>query len=482
MIDVQHGEQPLKRVAAARRTREPTLDPTDPDATDDDNAGTALYAPHQTSLYVAPPVVSGRIPKNVYGNLDVYVPSMVPPGGTHIPHPETARAARTVGIDYADAVTGFSFKGRHGTAVTNGAVVAAEYREAVEEVIKAFEDERVKAEEERRSLAALKMWKRFLAGLRIRERIEGYDIEGERDTAGRYELEKAEDEDEDEYEGGGFLPDRDADESAQPTAKTMPMRSLPDLANEDLSGGFLADEDEQEAMEAPHASDRFVNMVNDDDDDDDGGGFLFDRVDEDAEEAMQEINEDKDGDTNYEETKRSAGKASADDDGQEILHQGGGFLPDNDHTRNKTPPTNESIKHSNPEGGMQDNYSSIDPCNTPPNIERVKETFSDLPAGELEEAKMLQQLYESQKVEDSPVSKEGVAAPTPSKSPGPPPTRGAIAGGEEGIFAHPSEAYQSNEPVVEARGHPEPDSSEEDKGSLLSHDPDDEDADPEWLA
>ena len=407
---------------------------------------------------------------------------MVPPGGTHIPHPETARAARIIGIDYADAVTGFSFKGRHGTAVTNGAVVAAEYREAVEEVIKAFEDERAQAEEERRSLAALKMWKRFLAGLRIRERIEGYDIEGERDTDVRYELEKAEAEDEDEYEGGGFLPDRDADESAQPTAKTMPMRNLPGLASEDLSGGFLADEDEQEVMEAPHVSDRFINRVNDDDDDDDGGGFLLDRVDQDAEEAMREINGDEHGDTNYEEIESSADKVSADNDGQEILHQGEGLLPNKAHTRDATPPTDDSIKHSNPESGMQNTHSNIDPRSFPPKKEHVEETFSNLPAGELEEAKMLQQLYQSQRFEEFPVSQEGVAAPTPSKSPGPPPMQEAIAEGGEGISLYPSDAYQSNEPVVEAVGHPEPDSSEEEKGSLLSHDPDDEDADPEWLA
>lgn len=462
-----------------------TLDLAVLDAADEENAGTALYAPHQTSLYVAPPVVSGRIPKNVYGNLDVYVPSMVPSGGTHIPHPETARAARIIGIDYADAVTGFSFKGRHGTAVTNGAVVAAEYREAVGEVIKAFEDERTQAEDGRRSLAALKMWKRFLAGLRIRERIEGYDIEGERDSAVRYELQKAEDEDEDEdeYEGGGFLPDRDADESAQPTAKTMPVRNLPDSPNEDLSGGFLADEDEQEAIDAPHVSDQFINRVNDEDDDD-GGGFLLDRVDQDAEEAMQEINEHEHGDTNYDEneSERSAGKASADDDGHKILRQREGFLPDNDHTRDETPPINDSIKPSNSEGGVQHSHSNIDPCYTPPKVEQVKETFSDLPAGELEEAKMLQQLNESQRFEDPPGSQKGAAAPTPSKSPGSPPMREAIAGDDEGFSTFPSDAYQSNEPVIEARGHPEPDSSEEDKSSLLSHDPDDEDADPEWLA
>ena len=449
------------------------------DEVEDDNTGTALYAPHQTSLYVAPPVVSGQIPKNVYGNLDVYVPSMVPPGGFHIPHPETARAARIVGIDYADAVTGFSFKGRHGTAITSGAVVATEYREAVEEVIKAFEDERAQVEEERRSLAALKMWKRFLAGLRIRERIEGYEIEGERGTAMRYEMEKTEDED--EYEGGGFLAERDADEPAQPTAKTMPMRNSRSLANEDLRGSFFAGEDEQEGMEAPYASDRFLNRVNDDDDDD-GGGFLLDQVDQDAEEVIREINEDEDEDTKHEEDERSADHMSRHDDGQDILDQGGGFLAIDEDTKDDTPPPDKSIEHSDLEGGMLDNHSSIDPCDTPQNKEHIEKAFSDLSQGELEEARILQQLYESQGSQNFPVSKEDVTAPIPSKSPEPPPMQENTAGGEQGISAYPNEAYQSDEPVAEAEGNPEPDSSEEDRGSLLSHDPDDEDADPEWLA
>lgn len=458
------------------------MDPLDlDDATDDENAGTALYAPHQTSLYVAPPVVSGRIPKNMYGNLDVYVPSMVPPGGIHIPHPETARAARIVGIDYADAVTGFSFKGRHGTAITNGAVVAAEYREAVEEVIKAFEDERAQAEEERRSLAALKMWKRFLAGLRIRERIEGYEIEGERGTTLRYEMEEAEDEDEDGHEGGGFLPDRDADEFAQPTAKTMPMQRSPVLADEDLSGEFFVGGDEQGATEAPYASDRFINRVNDDDDDD-GGGFLLDRGDQDAEEAMREINEDEHEVASYEETERSAGTMSANNDDQKILHQGGGFLPDDDNSMDETPPTDDPIEHPNPEGDVQDNYSTINLSNTPPDKEHVEETFSDLPAGELEEARVLQQLYELQRSEDLSVSEDAVAAPARSTTSEPPPMREAKGGGDERISAYPSEAHQSSEPVAKGKEHPEPDSSEDDRGSLLSYDPDDEDADPEWLA
>lgn len=476
MIDVQHGEQPLKRVAA-RRTRESISDPADVDAADDDNAGSALYAPHQTLPYVAPPVVKGQIPKNVYGNLDVYVPSMVPPGGIHIPHPETARAARIVGIDYADAITGFSFKGRHGTAITSGAVVAAEYREAVEDVIEAFEDERAQVEEEKRSLAALKMWKKFLAGLRITERIEGYNIEGERDTAMRYEMEKAEDEDEDE--GGGFLPDRDTDEPAQPTAMTMPTQDLPGLANDEEGGGFFAGENGHEEMEAPHASDRFVNRVNDDDDDD-GGGFLLDHDDQDAEEALREIHEDDHEDTNYEDNSTFAGHMSAEDDSQEMLDQDGGFLPDDDVTRDEVRPANDSIEPCSPEGTTLNNNSSFNPLDTPQDKEQFEKAFPDLPAGELEEARVLQQRYDWPGSEHLPVSREDIAAPAASKSPEPPPMRETTTRGDWGTSAHQCEVYPSNESVAEED--PEPDSSEEDKGSLLSHDPEDEDADPEWLA
>ena len=472
MIDIQRGEQPLKRVPA-RRNRESTLDPADMDAADDDNVDTALYALYQTSLYVAPPVVSGQIPKNVYGNLDVYVPSMVPPGGIHISHPETARAARIVGIDYADAVTGFSFKGRHGTAITSGAVVAVEYGEAVEEVIIAFEDERAQTEAERRSLAALKTWKRFLVGLRIRERIEGYEIEGERDTAIEYNMEKAEAED----EGGGFLPDRDADEPAQSTARAMPTRRLINLANEGDGGGLFAGEDKQKETKSPHASDRFVNRV--DDDDDDGGGFLLDHDDQGAEEAIREINQHGHEHTNHEDNEKSVGHISVGNDKQEILDEGGDFLLDNDDIRDETAPTDDSFKPSSSVRGTLEDHGSIDARDSPQTRERFEEASPDLPAGEPDEARMLQQLYQSQGSEHLPVSKEDVTASAPSKPPEPPPMLESTAGGEGGPSAHPSEVYPGNPPVTEEDV--EPDSSEEDNGSLLSHDPEDDDAYPEWM-
>jgi xeroderma pigmentosum group C-complementing protein len=103
---------------------------------------------------------------------------------------------------------GFEFRGRHGTAIIKGIVVASEYKEAIEAVIDGFRDEQAQAEEEMRSLAALRMWKRLMVGLRIKERIDGYEIEGEEAT-----LESVEDDSGMESEeyiddgGGGFFPE-----------------------------------------------------------------------------------------------------------------------------------------------------------------------------------------------------------------------------------------------------------------------------------
>ncbi|CAK1355188.1 DNA repair protein rhp42 [Cercospora beticola] len=169
--EIKQGEQPLKHVRArVRRNATP-----DPGATSsNDGPTTALYAPYQTQLYVPEPVRRGRIPKNAYGNLDIYVPSMVPAGGVHVRHSLARTAAKMIRVDYADAVTGFQFKGRHGTAIIEGVVVADQYAQAVHAVIDGLEYEALEEESRNRSRVALKAWKRFMAGLRIAERVRAY--------------------------------------------------------------------------------------------------------------------------------------------------------------------------------------------------------------------------------------------------------------------------------------------------------------------
>lgn len=73
--DVKMGVQPVKTVTARRR----------PDDDGEEAADTNLYTEDQTELYEAPPIVDGRVPRNSFGNLDIYVPSMIPKGGIHLP-------------------------------------------------------------------------------------------------------------------------------------------------------------------------------------------------------------------------------------------------------------------------------------------------------------------------------------------------------------------------------------------------------------
>lgn len=78
--EIKFGEEPTKTVAAKQKPED-----DDPDDELDERAGTNLYTEDQTEPCNVPPVVDGRIPKNSFGNLDIFVPSMVPAGGVHLP-------------------------------------------------------------------------------------------------------------------------------------------------------------------------------------------------------------------------------------------------------------------------------------------------------------------------------------------------------------------------------------------------------------
>ncbi|OBR10686.1 Rad4 transglutaminase-like domain-containing protein [Colletotrichum higginsianum IMI 349063] len=263
-------------------------------------AGTPVFTQEQTEVYHAPPVVNGRVPKNKFGNIDVYVASMVPEGGVHI-HDEfdtAVRAACMLGIDYAPALSGFQFKGKQGTAVFNGVVVAQEYELAVRAVMGGFEDMDAQAELNKRSLAALHTWRRFLVALRIRERVwAGADAEEraeeerrlvgsvEVDTTGgglgKYSAEKS---------GGFFTEESVAGDDARTMTGSIihgEVGSILDGDSETSHGGRCGDEDgdgtedgagfelephDNMLEDAPSDVTEEYDMV----DDEGGGGFLVD--------------------------------------------------------------------------------------------------------------------------------------------------------------------------------------------------------------
>lgn len=215
--EIKAGEQPMKHGKPRRQGRATT----DEQDQEEDEAGIALYAISQTEMYVPPPVVRGKIPRNAFGNLDVYVPSMVPLGAVHIRSRHAAKAARSLRIDYADAVTGFKFQGRKGTAVVEGVVVADEHAEAMQEFITGYEDDLQKKSANKRSAELLRLWRRFIIGLRVAERLQEYEPNGEGSAAcGEPDIQDEIDRDEAANEvleeGGGFFVDEDDTEVPDP--------------------------------------------------------------------------------------------------------------------------------------------------------------------------------------------------------------------------------------------------------------------------
>ena len=443
---IKPGEQAIKRVAS-RKVREPSMNSDD--AMDEDSAGTALYAFHQTAQYEAPPVVNGRMTKNAYGNLDVYVPSMIPQGALHVRHPETARVARLLGIDYADAVTGFSFRGRHGTAVIQGAIIAVEHADAVREVLSTFEDERMHLEEERRSAQALSMWRRLLLGLRIRERIDGYDVEGERGAAHGEEDEVANDDQASNEDGGGFLPDRDGAPLAQPTANSD-LFSTQSINNEATGADFGM----IECVQSPqHSRDPFIDNF----EEDTGGGFL---VDDDESErpksarrasrpvAMHFINKGTTEKTSQNDGYKMSTIGPLEGD-PGVDDSGGGSLK-----RDSIIEGHESLREEN-------------------------EMMLGLSREQIQEGQIMEQLYASGSVNTMPTRPLPDTSSTPTiqahkgERNSPPSSKAPLEPQEAASVLQNMDHETTADPV---------DDSEEEKGSLLSHDSDEEDVEPEWLA
>ncbi|KAK9450266.1 uncharacterized protein V1518DRAFT_426170 [Limtongia smithiae] len=169
---VKVGEQPMKHIKRRTlpKTKSLLLD-SDNEEDEEGSGEMALYAEFQTELYLPPAVVNGRLPRNDYGNLDVFVPSMVPAGAVHLGYRGIANAARVLGIDYVDAICGFDFQHRKATPRVNGIVVAAECEEAVMAVYGAMQEQAAYEEDLRRQDIALQRWRRYLLALRVKERV-----------------------------------------------------------------------------------------------------------------------------------------------------------------------------------------------------------------------------------------------------------------------------------------------------------------------
>ncbi|MBZ3876181.1 DNA repair protein complementing XP-C cells [Sciurus carolinensis] len=165
---VRLGEVPYKMVKGySNRARKARL--AEPQLQDQNDLG--LFGHWQTEEYQPPVAVDGKVPRNEFGNVYLFLPSMMPIGCVQLNLPNLHRVARKLDIDCVQAVTGFDFHGGYSHPVTEGYIVCEEFKDVL---LTAWENEQAlaeKREKERREKRALGNWKLLVKGLLIRERL-----------------------------------------------------------------------------------------------------------------------------------------------------------------------------------------------------------------------------------------------------------------------------------------------------------------------
>lgn len=243
---VKEGEQPLKFVPIRAVTVVRKREIEEREREEGGKVKQGLYSQAQTDWIIPEPIEDGKIPRNAFGNIDVYVPTMVPRGAVHIPLKGTARVCRKLNIDYAEACTGFEFGKQRAVPILTGVVVAAENEALVIDAWEADQAEKARKEYEKKQKLVLGTWKRFFLGLRIVQRMkreygdedagmENYNTQDEPSKKSEWEVFQGHE----DFEGGFLRDEPNAAEEPLHANETMPH------AGEEMAGGFLLSSQEE---------------------------------------------------------------------------------------------------------------------------------------------------------------------------------------------------------------------------------------------
>lgn len=151
-----------------------------------------MFGYWQTQPYDPPTAIDGKVPRNCYGNVDLFKPCMLPKETVHLKRkhilmlcysvlynflfylilvPGLLRIAKKLNIDCAPAVVGFDFHAGGSHPVNDGFVVCKEYKDTLVDAWNQEIEESRKREQKRYEDRVYGNWKRLVKGLLIRERL-----------------------------------------------------------------------------------------------------------------------------------------------------------------------------------------------------------------------------------------------------------------------------------------------------------------------
>lgn len=131
-----------------------------------------IFGIWQTEEYDPPTAENGKVPRNEYGNVELFTPKMLPKKTVHLQLPGLNRVCRRLGIDCAPALTGFEKARMRMIPVYDGFVVCEEFADQlVEEWYKEMEEEE-RREQERLEKRVYGNWKKLIKGVLVRRKLQ----------------------------------------------------------------------------------------------------------------------------------------------------------------------------------------------------------------------------------------------------------------------------------------------------------------------
>ncbi|XP_062561773.1 DNA repair protein complementing XP-C cells homolog [Armigeres subalbatus] len=131
-----------------------------------------LYGYWQTQDYEPPTAEDGIVPRNAYGNVELFKPCMLPKKTVHLQLPSLNRICKKLGIDCAQAVTGFDFHGGSSHPVYDGFVICEEFKDIIVDAWYQEQEQEEKREREKYEKRVYGNWKKLIRGLLIRRKLQ----------------------------------------------------------------------------------------------------------------------------------------------------------------------------------------------------------------------------------------------------------------------------------------------------------------------
>ena len=130
-----------------------------------------MFGKWQTEKYIPPAAEDGKVPRNEYGNVELFKPWMLPKGTIHIPIQGLNRIAKKLNIDCAPAMVGWEFSNGAMRPLYDGYVICEEANDYIMDAWNQEMDEQMKKDALKREKRAISNWTKLVRGMLLYKKI-----------------------------------------------------------------------------------------------------------------------------------------------------------------------------------------------------------------------------------------------------------------------------------------------------------------------